>query len=758
MNDSAAAAAVGGAPPTVAGSDCVTAVGPMEGEPPKWESFSAAAAAAYADGSKIVFFDVRKSQKLKGDASAVPQAVSAETVPGGPQLAKSVTEEVEGTTATADTVLLPRLSQEQQQQRNTQTEGGRQACEDIEDLAATASIICSSSSNNRGTYVGGLEIRYLGTEQHAALEMRFHLYWPLEVDQPQDFVGFRLLNSLQQLLQLLRRGCCREVYLLANATAAAPSSSSNVLLRGIIDELSLVVRESMGRDYTPVLQHIKQLHKSNSSSSNNSVGCSCNTCSSCSCLLCLMRRRGGKCESFVLISDTKTRRQPTTPSMAQKQTAGIQLQIYSFMLQTLRQHKPEELLELLQPLAAAEGDGVLSPFHSPLLLEALQHTQQQMQRMHCSNNYCKSANCGSSSSCDSSSTTTPNLKTVVLMLQQLLQRLPPPTEELHIVYECQGKEFARERVPFSWGAFSFSFSDLLAWWRGERLTEGIGSTERWKCRFCEFVSHCDMTPLTPEERQQAAQQQQQQQQQEEELLLQEAQERKERERVQGKQQEVSLKQQTQLEHKENEKQLRQQLQLENDALCLNQGKKRIEGKLVVERQSQQAAATKSLFPSSTHGSLTAALRAAASGSQLQWPFTQQGQPHQGVESTRTSPTPFVGLQGTISAHAGGTSRRTVSNVAAPSTTVTAPTVASTAARGATTALIRTRGWPVTGTANVKSPVHVLPPSQLPTKQQQKRHKQEQQQDTNMKKSVGRITDFFSSLGPSAPKIDAGGHP
>ena len=25
-----------------------------------------------------------------------------------------------------------------------------------------------------------------GTEQHTAIEMRFHVYWPLEVDQPQD--------------------------------------------------------------------------------------------------------------------------------------------------------------------------------------------------------------------------------------------------------------------------------------------------------------------------------------------------------------------------------------------------------------------------------------------------------------------------------------------------------------------------------------------------------------------------------------------
>ena len=211
--------------------------------------------------------------------------------------------------------------------------------------------------------------------------MQFHLYWPLEVTHAQDvstpdaaaaaaaavaadvtaaasavccsfvlfpllqFVGFRLLNSLQQLLQLLRRGCCREVYLLANPNPAAPCSSSSsssssssgeILLRGIMDELSLVVRERVGCTYTPVLERMKQLHKSSSkvgdSSSNSSSSlsrCSCSSCSSCGCMLCALQQLGFRGEAFLLISDTKTRRQPTVPSLSQKQTAAIQLQVRS---------------------------------------------------------------------------------------------------------------------------------------------------------------------------------------------------------------------------------------------------------------------------------------------------------------------------------------------------------------------------------------------------------------------------------------------
>ena len=118
------------------------------------------------------------------------------------------------------------------------------------------------------------------------------------------------------------------------------------------------------------------------------------------------------------------------------------LQVYHFMLQLLRHQSADDLLEILSVLAAAEGDDVLCPFESPLLLEALEHTKQQMQRMHCSSCYYTTTSSNNSNSSSSSSNESPTVKMVLLLLQDLLRRLPPPADKMHIVYQCQGRIIA----------------------------------------------------------------------------------------------------------------------------------------------------------------------------------------------------------------------------------------------------------------------------------------------------------------------------
>ncbi|KAL8274956.1 hypothetical protein Esti_001156 [Eimeria stiedai] len=727
---------------------------------------------------EIVFFNVTRSQGLKAAAAAAAAADPAAAAPpqetptgatgaaagtaptcaaaAAPAAAAIPTRpsNQDESDASQATVVLELLSQEQHQQQQAQRWQQQRKqllvdvdCGDIEDLATSASapqqqVPCSSSSSG----IEGLIVKFSGPlleakkaflsatdlsaqvwcerqlewylrtktkkkqtfamkegiEQHAAIEERFHVFWPVQVEQPQDLFGFKVLNSLQQLLQLLRRGCCREVYLLVDATAAAAGSSSSssggdgVLLRGIVDELSLVV--------------------------------------------------------------------------------------YSYMLKSLRQQDEQQLQQLLLRLSTAEGSDLLLPFESPLLLEALQYTQQQLQHIHCSNRYCSSTSSsnssGTSSSNDSSEPRT--LVAAMLLLLQLLQLLPPPADEMHIVYECQGEEFAREAVPFKLQNFLFSFERLLAWWKGQVPTEGIGSSEKWKCRFCDFVSVCELTPLNEEERRDAAEKLKQQQQQEEELLLLLQRQQQQQQQVQQqleqdvqplKQIEGQQQQQQHLDQKENE----QQQQAEEDLGRLKQQQQK--------QQQQHAAGAKELLrPQLVDNGLVAALQVARRSSHLKSLFNQpqqqrqqnqqQNEQQQGLSSSSAPVAPFLGvreransllkgdLQTAAARAAAATSAAATAAASAPAATAasapaataaSAPAATAASAPAATAAQLLRRGWPAASLPESASlPAQkLLPPT--PRKQQQpqqqKRQQRLQQQDSQSKRRAGKITDFFATQPP-----------
>ena len=107
-----------------------------------------------------------------------------------------------------------------------------------------------------------------GIARHDQLENADHQVVDIEVETREDFLGFRLLNTVRLLAQvLLPTGKAREIWVCMQYRG--------VLLRGIIDEVSLI------KDAT-------------------------------------------------LISDTKTRQKPTEPSAAQKVSSGMQLKMWVF--------------------------------------------------------------------------------------------------------------------------------------------------------------------------------------------------------------------------------------------------------------------------------------------------------------------------------------------------------------------------------------------------------------------------------------------
>eukprot|EP00371_Babesia_bovis_P000105 XP_001608752.1 hypothetical protein [Babesia bovis T2Bo] len=129
----------------------------------------------------------------------------------------------------------------------------------------------------------------LGTERHEALELEDHDIVEVEVFTNEDYLGIKLLNSINLLEQLMSSGKCREVWVFGNF--------HGYVIRGIIDQLEIIT--------------------------------------------------GANGKKQILISDTKTRKQRKKPSMSQVQGASLQVQTYGIILEELRNNnvKFEKLYE-----------------------------------------------------------------------------------------------------------------------------------------------------------------------------------------------------------------------------------------------------------------------------------------------------------------------------------------------------------------------------------------------------------------------------
>jgi len=80
------------------------------------------------------------------------------------------------------------------------------------------------------------------------------------------------------------------------------------------------------------------------------------------------------------------------------------------------------------------------------------------------------------------------------------QCLPPLIEYAEVAYDCQGKEFKRDKIPCSDEIVINQLEYLVGYWTGARVEPDIpGGFERWKCKWCYYLPYCDKTPLLDDE-------------------------------------------------------------------------------------------------------------------------------------------------------------------------------------------------------------------------------------------------------------------
>eukprot|EP00745_Piridium_sociabile_P012299 TRINITY_DN190486_c0_g1_i1.p1 TRINITY_DN190486_c0_g1~~TRINITY_DN190486_c0_g1_i1.p1 ORF type:complete len:139 (-),score=19.22 TRINITY_DN190486_c0_g1_i1:123-539(-) len=70
---------------------------------------------------------------------------------------------------------------------------------------------------------------------------------------------------------------------------------------------------------------------------------------------------------------------------------------------------------------------------------------------------------------------------------------------MEVAYDCDGSIFHVSKIKYAPQGVVFQLKELLDWWMGRREIEGVPPREKWKCRYCEFLLGCKLTPLDKEE-------------------------------------------------------------------------------------------------------------------------------------------------------------------------------------------------------------------------------------------------------------------
>eukprot|EP01053_Blabericola_migrator_P006459 Blabericola_migrator_1__6458@NODE_3259_length_1903_cov_131_022331_g2039_i0_p1_GENE_NODE_3259_length_1903_cov_131_022331_g2039_i0NODE_3259_length_1903_cov_131_022331_g2039_i0_p1_ORF_typecomplete_len414_score61_74Exo5/PF09810_9/1_5e50Cas_Cas4/PF01930_17/0_11PDDEXK_1/PF12705_7/0_0019_NODE_3259_length_1903_cov_131_022331_g2039_i05891830 len=162
----------------------------------------------------------------------------------------------------------------------------------------------------------------------------------------------------------------------------------------------------------------------------------------------------------VVIRDTKTRRDETEPCISQKRGSAIQLHMYRLMMEWLKADR----VQWSAVWAAFKVDSQ-KDFESEVLRK-----------------YGK------------------NVEEVAGAFVQVIKSLPPMADYVVVEYDCEGKTFKRDKIPYSESATKYNLQDLLAWWSGKRAPVPLLKQEKWKCRTCPFLGFCNASPLPEEER------------------------------------------------------------------------------------------------------------------------------------------------------------------------------------------------------------------------------------------------------------------
>ncbi len=166
-------------------------------------------------------------------------------------------------------------------------------------------------------------------------------------------------------------------------------------------------------------------------------------------------------EHRLVLSDTKTRKKPSLPTLAQKRTTQLQMMLYHRLWSQLAQ-KPDpyavfEAISLPVDVEASPSFVAQLSEHalpSPKPFEMLSHT-----------------------------------------LDAFGEALPLDSQ-MFVSYEWQQDHSLLGIDPFSFDArwLEQHLHNSLPFWHGERSPLGVSHQDAWKCRFCDFANECPVRP------------------------------------------------------------------------------------------------------------------------------------------------------------------------------------------------------------------------------------------------------------------------
>lgn len=162
----------------------------------------------------------------------------------------------------------------------------------------------------------------------------------------------------------------------------------------------------------------------------------------------------------LILTDTKTRRSPRLPTMAQKRTTRLQMMLYRMLFLKLAREmlREEDFFSTLSLDPQA-------PF-TPSFAQELQEVGLPAL----------------------------SLDLLLPLTLRAFQSVPPLSPHLVIRYEWQQDQslLGEDRFRYHAGWLRQQLEGNLLYWYGEREAHFVDPNERWKCRYCSFQQQCPL--------------------------------------------------------------------------------------------------------------------------------------------------------------------------------------------------------------------------------------------------------------------------
>ncbi|KAJ1605630.1 hypothetical protein OJ253_3081 [Cryptosporidium canis] len=339
-----------------------------------------------------------------------------------------------------------------------------------------------------------------GIKHHEELELEDHQVISVMVDNEYEKIAIEMLSIVNLLDGLIERGHIRELPIIG--------FYNGIMLRGIVDSLQLKpngITEATHHNYVP-----KNI--------NNFI---------------------------ILITDTKTRRNTTLPSNVQQKTTVLQLGLYRKILgemidfgkawrkchssltssEAIKEHVSSSSTtdfpnccsgcKFIHGIFEFHGLDPRVSFAEFQKLEDEKRKQHPIERNSSpgtenrSDAPAEDPNHESAKSDVETDIDTDgksvlekfnNALEIGFNLLLSLSVLPGIQSEMKVEYDCQGKTFATKWYKSPQQTVELELDYLLGWWLGSREAEFVRASEAWKCKFCNVIEHCQVCPLSLEEK------------------------------------------------------------------------------------------------------------------------------------------------------------------------------------------------------------------------------------------------------------------